>query len=228
MDVYRGYNYRLNLRQYIAITKEDALTAEETMSSFEEVGDANMFMKFMGTRDRNRMVNNINFVHFYRKNKKEVSYILRCVIDAVGYAIRCGAAENKSGTAITDTILSGIIPFTYKQTRRLLDDYDKNMEILGAWFCKEDIYPARKYIITANDITGYYPPFEDIHSIHLLYIEKDHDLSNQLDLQTTRKPLMQKRRTKELKSFYIKLKNPIHLRLSYFKGISYRGIKYER
>ena len=115
MDVYRGYNYRLNLRQYIAITKEDALTAEETMSTFEEVGDVNMFMKFIGTRDRNRMVNNINFVHFYRKNKKEISYILRCVMDAVGYAIRCGAAENKSGTSINDTILSGIIPFVYNR-----------------------------------------------------------------------------------------------------------------
>ena len=222
MDVYRGYNYRLNLRQYIVITKEDALTAEETMSTFEEVGDVNMFMKFIGTRDRNRMVNNINFVHFYRKNKKEISYILRCVMDAVGYAIRCGAAENKSGTSVNDTILSGIIPFVYKQTRRLLDNYDENMEILGALSPKDDIYPARNYTIAANDTTGYYPPFEDIHSIHLLYIEKDLDLSNQRDLQTIGKPLIQRRRTKELKSFYIKLKNPIHLRRSYFKGISYR------
>lgn len=221
MDVYRGYNYRLNLRQYIAITKEDAMESENKMESFENVGDANTFMKFIGTRDRSRMTNNINFVQFYRNNKKEISYILRCVIDAVGYAIRCGVTENKSGTDVSDTILSGMTVFMYKQARRMLDDYNKNMEILGAWFCKEDIYPVRNYTITANDTDGYYLPFQNIHSIHLVYIEKD--LPKQRDLlQTTRKPFMQERRTKELKSFYIKIKNPIHLRRSYFKGISYR------
>ena len=222
MDVYRGYNYRPNLAKYIATTKEDAIESENNSESFENVGNANTFMKFIGTRDRSRMANNINFVHFYRNNKKEISYILRCVIDAVGYAIRCKAAENKPGTDISDTILSGMTVFMYKQTRRMLDDYDENMEMLGAWFLKDDIYPTRNYTITANDTAGYYPPFQNIHSIHLVYIEEDLDLLNQLDLQTTRKPFIRKRRTKELKSFYIKLKNPIHLRRSYFKGISYR------
>lgn len=220
MDVYRGYNYRLNLRQYIAITKEDAIESENKMESFENVGDANMFMKFIGTRDRSRMVNNINFVHFYRKNKKEMSYVLRCVMDAVGYAIRCGIAENKSGTDVSDTILSGMTVFNYKQARRMLDDYNENMELLGAWFPKEDIYPVRNYTITANDTAGYYPPFQNIHSIHLVYIEKDRPRQRDL-LQIIRKPLVQERRTKELKSFYIRLKNPIHLRRSYFKAISY-------
>lgn len=243
MEIYSGDNYRLNLSKYVEITKEDALITERKMESFEHVGGIETFIRYMGVKDRNRMVNSINFVHFYRKNKKELSYALRCVFNGIDYAIRVGSIESKSGTCVSDTILSKTLGFAYIQVRdssnqnSLFRSIFDSMSPLGLL---DNMYSIDTYNIIANYGADTHSVVNDIHSIHFIHTgRKINTIGEDLLKPKTKHPvdyteskgnktintkfikLMQKIRSKELKSFCIRLRNPLYLRRSTFKEIWY-------
>nr|DAS35957.1 MAG TPA: hypothetical protein [Caudoviricetes sp.] len=198
----------------------------------------------MGTKDRNRMANSFNFIHFYRKNKKEMSYAIRCTFNGIDYAIRIGSVANKSGTSVSDTMLNRTSTFAYMQTRDI--DWSNNFLrsiLVGINTVPIDnLYTIDNYMIVANAGADSHAVVNDIHSIHFVYIgQKIYGIGRALlkpkildnsesgrnnDFQRSayiRSLLMHKARTKELKSFCIKLKNPIYLRRSTFREKRYIG-----
>ena len=227
-----------NLRMFHSKVKKEAIEADENGESMCNLGAVSGIMKTI-LYDRYRsnghaMANGFNFMHVYSKNRKIISYLIRCVYDAIQYSARTQAMYNRVPNGILDTMhsasldyISYTIPIPKNTTGSVSMHLGMN-PVLS--------YRADSIRILHNPISdennGCMIMVSSIHILHktesLTYIGKKFLLPKYYaedDPRYLAKYDKCSSGQKEIKPFRIKLHRPLFLRKRTFKGIDYYALK---
>ena len=232
------YISSLNIRMFHSKVKREAIEADRNGESMCNLGAISGIMKTIlydrYSSNGHAMANGFNFMHVYSKNRKLISYLIRCVYDAMQYYVRTQSMYNRVPSGILDTMHSAsldYISYTISVPKDVTGSISMHVGMNPVSSYKTDSIRILHNPISDED-SGCMIMVSSIHILHksesLTYVGKKLLLPKYYAEDDPRRLYKKDKcisRQKEIKPFKVKLHRPLFLRKRTFKGIDYYSLR---